>query len=115
MTPIYSLMFGRGMTVEQIKATQAFVKVLKGPTHGVLVPSDATSYDYHASPGYLGSDQMVFEVETMGKKFKVIQTVVIHNSGNLDYPTDAAVKEFDRVCPSKKGSSLDIIELPAEG
>ncbi|MDD4962774.1 MAG: hypothetical protein PHI11_02520 [Gallionella sp.] len=112
MTPIYSLMFGRGMTVEQISATPVNIKVLKAPTHGELVPSDATSFTYHANSGYLGSDQMVFEVETMGKKFKVVQTVVVHNSGNLDYPTSAAIKEFNRVCPSDKRSSLDMIGKP---
>jgi len=115
MMPIYSLMFGRGMTVEQINATPANIKVLKGPTHGELVPSDATSFTYHANPGYLGSDQMIFEVEVLGKKFKVIDTVVIHNSGNLDYPTDAAKEIFRKVCPSNNRSSLDIIELPTDG
>lgn len=115
MDPLYPLMFSSGMTVAQIKAAPANIKVLKVPTHGDLVPSDATSFIYHANHGYLGSDQMVFEVETMGKKFKVIQTVVVHNSGNLDYPTPEAEKLFDEVCPDDKGSSLDIIELPTEG
>jgi hypothetical protein len=80
------------------------VRVLKEPSHGKLAPytEAGVSFIYHAEQGYLGSDQMIFEVEVLGKKFKVIQTVVIHNSGNLDYPTDAAEKEFDRVCPSDK-------------
>ena len=93
------------------------VKVLKGPAHGALVPATKTAiyFVYHANPGYLGSDQMVFEVETMGKKFKVIQTVVIDNSGNLDYPTPDTVKTGNEVCPDDKGSFLDIIELPTDG
>lgn len=93
------------------------VRILKAPEHGVLVPGNKEQvyFIYHATPGYLGSDQMVFEVETMGKKFKVIQTVIIDNSGNLDYPTPEAVKTGDELCPDYKGSSLDIIELPTEG
>ena len=93
------------------------IKLLKGPAHGDLIARNKAgiSFTYHANPDYLGSDQMAFEVEVLGKKFKVIQTVVIHNSGNLDYPTDAAKKTFDKVCPSDKSSSLGIIELPTEG
>lgn len=79
------------------------IKLLKSPAHGELVARNKAgiSFTYHANPGYLGSDQMIFEVEVLGKKFKVIQTVVIHNSGNLDYPTDAAKKTFDKVCPNQ--------------
>lgn len=96
---------------------KVLLKQLKGPSHGQLVARNATgiAFTYHADAGYLGVDQLVFEVEILGKKFKVIQTLVIHNSGNLDYPTNAAQELFDKFCPSDKGSSLNIIELPTDG
>lgn len=80
------------------------IKVLQGPVHGTIVSGNKLGafFFYHAAPGYLGSDQMIFVVEVLGKKIKVIQTVVIHDSGNLDYPTDVAKKTFDKVCPSGK-------------
>ncbi len=76
------------------------IKVLKGPAHGTLVRSDNTSYMYYAKEGYLGVDKVILEVEILGKKFKVIHTLVIHNSGNLDYPTEAAQEAFRKVCRS---------------
>ena len=90
-------------------------KVLKSPEHGKLVPDVGASYMYYANQGYLGSDQIVFEVEILGKKFKIIQTVVIDNSGNLDHPTKAAIETLHKICPEYNRSSLDIIELPTGG
>jgi hypothetical protein len=86
------------------------IQVLKSPVHGEL--KDGI---YHANADYLGIDQIVFDVEVLGKKLKVIETLVIHNSGNLDYPTDAARAAFDKVCPSGKRGFLDVIELPTDG
>jgi hypothetical protein len=109
-------LYGRGVLINGMTGPGEFdpnqfkIKVLRSPVHGEL--EDGI---YHADAGYLGTDQMIFEVEVLGKTFKVIQTLVIHNSGDLDYPTDAAKKAFDKACPSGKRSSLDIIELPTEG
>ena len=106
----------RGILINGISGPGEFdpnqfkIKVLKSPAHGELGDSI-----YHANAGYLGIDQIVFDVEVVGKKLKVIETLVIHNSGNLDYPTDAAKAAFDKACPKDKGSSLDIIELPTDG
>ncbi len=117
MTPIYEYLFEHGVTTSTFKTLSPQVRALKEPSHGKLAPyTDAgVSFIYHAEQGYLGSDQMIFEVEVLGKKFKVIQTVVVHNSGNPDFPTGAAQKELYRLCPSYNRSSLDIIELPTGG
>ena len=103
---LLNLLTGKG-TPESVQ-----MKVLKGPAHGTLVRSDNTSYMYYAKEGYLGVDKVILEVEILGKMFKVIQTLVIHNSGNLDYPTEAAQEAFRKACPSDKGSFLNIIKLP---
>ncbi len=57
---------------------------------------------YYAGEGYLGMDQVTLEVEILGRKFKVIHNLVIQNSGNLDYPTDAAKDLLNKFCPSGK-------------
>jgi hypothetical protein len=121
MLAIYSYFSDRGINLNRAtgegEPEPVRVTMLKNPAHGELIVRNkaGTSFTYLANPVYLGSDQMVFEVEILSKKFKVIQTVIVHNSGNPDFPTDAAQKELYRLCPSYNRSSLDIIELPTDG
>jgi VCBS repeat-containing protein len=120
MDPISSVLLhlaDRGILISGITGPGEFnpdqikVKVLQNPAHGEFLPN---SYTYQPSQGYIGIDQTSFEVEVLGKKFKVIFTLVVQNS-NPDGPTEEAKAAFDNACPSDKGSSLDIIELPTDG
>jgi len=93
------------------------ITLLKSPAHGDLIPNARYPngvFIYHANQGYLGIDQMSFEVEVLGKKFKVIYALVVQNS-NTDGPTEEAEAAIKKCKQNLKGSSLDIIELPTEG
>lgn len=117
-----SLLDPSGVLQEPLQTT-----TLDGPRHGQLIQSSEYpgSYIYHPERGYLGPDQMTFEVEVKGKKLKVIYSVVVNQ-----LPSDQVYKdpELNKLCPGGfgikelpnsgkggKGSSLDILELPADG
>lgn len=117
-----SLLDPSGLLLEPLQTT-----LIDGPRHGevVLTADDPRLRVYRPNAGYLGPDQMTFEVEVKGKKLKVIYSVVVNQ-----LPSDQVYKdpELNKLCPDGfgikelpnsgkggKGSSLDILELPADG
>jgi hypothetical protein len=100
--------------------------MIDGPRHGQLIQSSEYpgSYVFHPEKGYLGPDQMTFEVDVKGKKLKVIYSVVVDQlPGDQVYkdpdlnklcPDGFQIKELPKTGDKEKGSSLDILELPTD-
>lgn len=79
MSVITPHLFDKGIIISSDEPI--VVTLTEAPKHGELISDGYTYgvYKYKPIEGYLGPDQMTFDVEVMGKKFKVIETVWVAN------------------------------------